>query len=263
MSTPSLAEYVSGYETMFAHYDALCRRLTADQLATRSLCPEWDVRGVIAHVMGVEQMLDGWSPSAESPPPFAEVAAFAREVAGLSPDELADRVAAVTASRLDHLRSLEASVVDAPSFTPTGIATYGAFLQIRLFDLWVHARDIAVPMGDELDDTGFVAETALTEVAGAAGYIVGKKIGLPDGKSVVFHVSGGVERDVAVRVDGRAAVVDAVDDPDVEVLADVGTFVLLAAGRLDPQEQIDSGRIAWRGDQTWGDRAARNLAYTM
>ena len=131
-----------------------------------------------------------------------------------------------------------------------------------MFDLWVHARDIAIPMGEQLDNVGIAAEIALAEVAGAAGYIVGKKIGLPDGMSVVFHVTG-VERDVAVQVDGRATVVDTVDAPDVEVTADVQTFVMLAAGRIDPQAQIDAGTIAWSGDADWGERAARHLAYTM
>ena len=41
-----------------------------------------------------------------------------------------------------------------------------------------------------------------------------------------------------------------------------GTFVMLAAGRIDPQEQIDAGTITWSGDAEWGERAARNLAYT-
>lgn len=263
MSTPDLAAYVGGYEQMFAHYDALCARLDGDQLAVQSLCPEWDVRGVLAHVVGVERALDGWAPSTESPPPFGEVGVFAREIAGLEPAALAEHVGAVTRSRLAHLRSLDPSVVEAPSFTPTGLATYGRFLQIRLFDMWVHARDIAVPLGERLDDGGFVAGKALDEITLGAGYIVGKKIGLPDGMSIVFRLGGGAARDIAVRVDGRAAVVDGVDHPDVEVLTDVTTFVLLAAGRVDPQEQIDRGRISWRGDATWGERAARNLAYTM
>jgi len=127
----------------------------------------------------------------------------------------------------------------------------------------VHARDIAIPMGEQLDDSGGAAELALAEVAGSIGYIVGKKIGLPDGKSVVFHVTGGVSRDLAVVVDGRARAVEAVEAPDVEVTADVGTFVMLAAGRVDPQEQIDAGAISWTGNAEWGERAARTLAYTM
>jgi hypothetical protein len=104
---------------------------------------------------------------------------------------------------------------------------------------------------------------ALAEVAGAIGYIVGKKIGLPDGMSIVVHTTGGVESDLAVVVEGRAGAVDTVESPDVELTADVETFVMLAAGRIDPQAQIDAGTISWTGDAEWGERAARNLAYTM
>jgi uncharacterized protein (TIGR03083 family) len=263
MTSPSLADYVSVHEALYDHYNELCGRLTADDLAIRSLCPEWDVRGVIAHVIGVESVLDGWAPSAEEPPPFDKMAAFEAEAARLDPEGLAARVAEITASRLSHLRSLDPSVVDAPSITPTGIATYGRFLQIRVFDLWVHARDIAIPMGEQLDGSGLAAETALTEVAAAMGYIVGKKIGLPEGRSIVFHITGDVERELPVLVEGRAALVDSVDEPDVEVSTDVETFVMLAAGRIDPQAQIDAGKITWTGDDEWGEAAARNLAYTM
>ena len=41
------------------------------------------------------------------------------------------------------------------------------------------------------------------------------------------------------------------------------TFVMLACGRVDPQERIDSGRVTWRGDAAWGERAARSLRFTM
>lgn len=263
MTTRTLADHVAAHEAMYAHYEALCRQLAGDDLSVRSLCPDWDVRGVIAHVIGVEHVLDGWQPSTEDPPPFDRMAAFAAEVADLEPGALADRVADVTTSRLRHLRSLDPSVVDAPSITPIGIRTYGDFLRIRVFDLWVHARDIAIPLGTRLDDGGIAAEVALDEVAGSMGYIVGKKVGLPDGRSILFHVAGGVERDVAVVVDGRARTVEDVESPDVEVHADVETLILLAAGRIDPQEQIDAGAIRWTGDEEWGERTARNLAYTM
>ncbi|GJF16598.1 hypothetical protein NGTWS0302_16130 [Mycolicibacterium cyprinidarum] len=263
MSVPNLNDYIEIHSDLFDHYNRLCRRLTEEQLGLQSLCPDWDLRGVIAHVVGVESVLDGWAPSTENPPPFGKLATFQSEAAGFDRARLAMRVDEITASRLDHLRSLDPSVVDAPSITPAGIRTYGAFLQIRIFDMWVHARDIAIPMGEQLDNTGLAAEIALAEVAGSIGYIVGKKIGLPDGKSIVFHVNGGVERDLAVVVDGRAKVVEAVDSPDVEVSADLQTFMMLAAGRVDPQAQIDAGKITWTGDDQWGEAAARKLAYTI
>jgi hypothetical protein len=49
----------------------------------------------------------------------------------------------------------------------------------------------------------------------------------------------------------------------VELSTDSVTFVQLACGRVDPQEQIDAGLVRWTGDAELGSRAARNLRYTM
>lgn len=263
MTARTMTDFLAAHEQLFDTYEAWSAGFDADDLAAQSLCPDWDVRGVIAHALGVETVLDGWTPSTEAPPPFAKMGDFATRLADLDPDELAAAVADVTTSRLHHLRSLDPAVVDAPSITPTGVKTYGDFLRIRVFDLWVHARDIALPLGRSLDPGGIGGELALDEVSGAIGYIVGKKVGLPDGRSAVVHVTGDVERDIAVVVDGKARAVESVADPDVEITADVETFILLAAGRVDPQSRIDAGRITWSGDEEWGERMARNLAYTM
>lgn len=263
MTARTMADFVSAHEALFSAYTGWCDDFGADDLSTQSLCPDWDVRGVVAHALGVEVVLDGWTPSTESPPPFEKMAAFGGRLAELSPTDLSTAVAAVASSRLDHLRSMDTGASQTPSITPTGVKTYGDFLRIRVFDLWVHAHDIALPLGRPLDLGGTAAEIALDEVAGAIGYIVGKKVGLPDGHSAVVHVTGEVERDLAVVVDGKARAVESVADADVELTADGETFVLLAAGRIDPQERIDAGRITWSGNSEWGERMARNLAYTM
>jgi uncharacterized protein (TIGR03083 family) len=263
MTTPTMADYVRAHEQLYGDYNDLCARLSAEEMATQSLCPDWDVRGVITHVIGVEAVLDGWTPSVDAPPPFEKLGPFDAEASALSKEDFATLIAEVTASRLADLEQLDPSVIDQPSITPSGVATYGRFLQIRIFDLWVHWRDMMIPLGESTDGSGLAAEASLQEVEDAIGYIVGKKVGLPDGKSIVFHIRGGVDRDIAVVVDGRAAAVDSVESPDVEVTTDVETFVMLAAGRIDPQAQIDAGRISWTGDGQWGETAARNLAYTM
>jgi hypothetical protein len=41
------------------------------------------------------------------------------------------------------------------------------------------------------------------------------------------------------------------------------TFMQLACGRIDPQAQIDAGKITWTGNGELGARAARNLRFTM
>lgn len=252
-------------ETSRASYAALENLfggLSDTDWATQSLCPDWDARGVFVHRVSVEHMLTGWAPSAEEPPPFAAVAEFEAEVASLSNAELFDRGRAVWAARIADLEATTQGTVDAPSFTPTGIGVYGDFLRIRIFDSWVHERDVAIPLGLETDDSGQRAEYSLDEVATALGYIVGKKIGLTEGLGITFHITGGATRDIHALVDGRAAQVASLDDPVCEVSADVGTFVMLAAGRVDPQERIDAGAITWTGDATWGEKAARSLAYT-
>lgn len=263
MTTATTADFVSAHESLLSIYADWCEGFTADDLAVQSLCPDWDVRGVIGHAIGVETVLDGWEPSTEAPPPFDKMGEFAATIADLDPAGVAAEVDKVTSSRLVHLRSMDAGATQAPSITPTGAKTYGDFLRIRVFDLWVHAHDIAIPLGRPVDAGATATALALDEVAGAIGYIVGKKVGLPDGMSALVHVTGQVERDIAVVVDGKARAVDSVEDPDVELTADVETFILLAAGRIDAEARIDGGRITWSGDAGWGERMARNLAYTM
>lgn len=263
MTVHTTTDFLSAHESLFATYTGWCDGFSAEDLATQSLCPDWDVRGVLGHAIGVETVLDGWEPSTESPPPFGKMAEFDAAIADLDPSGVASAVAEATSSRLAHLRSLDADVAAKPSITPVGVRTYGDFLRIRVFDLWVHAHDIAIPAGRSVAPAPIATEMALAEVAGAIGYIMGKKVGLPDGMSAVVHVTGDAERDIAVVVDGKARAVDSVDHPDVELTADVETFVLLAAGRIDPQSRIDEGKITWSGEPEWGERMARNLAYTM
>jgi hypothetical protein len=136
-------------------------------------------------------------------------------------------------------------------------------MDIRMFDNWVHERDIRVPLGIPGDDDGPTGESALDEVHQSLGYIVGKKIGLEDGKSIAFDLTGPVVRRMLVRVDGRAAVVDELPNPDATVTTDSLTFMLLACGRIDPEVPIADGRVTWTGDDEIGGRAARNLRFTI
>jgi uncharacterized protein (TIGR03083 family) len=230
----------------------------------QSLCPDWTVRGVVAHLAAIEHILDGWLPTGDDiKPAFDRVGPFLAETGGWSNEQLA----AETRRTLDSRRAQLAAVTDdelaLSSMTPVGEATYGRFMEIRAFDFWVHQRDMAIPLGRPTDDSGSTAELALDEVHSSIGYIVGKKVGLPDGMSIAFHLSGPVERDLYAVVEGRAAKVDHVDDPSVEVTTDFMTFMLLACGRIDPQEPIDRGEISWAGDPTWGEHAARNLRFTF
>lgn len=251
-------------EECWSSLDALLGDLTSDEWRAASLCPGWTVRDVVAHLAGIEHLLVDWFPdSADSPVPFERVGGFLAETSGLDGAGMLGRYRELVDRRRAQLSALTDEQWATPSMTPVGPATYGRFMGIRVFDFWVHEQDIRRPLGRPGHETGAAAEMSVDEVEGALGYIVGKKIGLPDGMGITFRLTGPVQRDLHARVEGRARVVPELASPDVVVTADSLTFVLLACGRIDPQEQIDAGRITWTGAAEWGERAARNLRFTM
>lgn len=259
MATRSVDEIRGALEHCYASMEALCADLSDEEWQAQSLCPDWTVRGVVDHVTSIEAVMAGWWPEDDTtPPPFERAAEF---LADTTP--YLEKMRAVFDLRRRDLAALSSQDLDRPSWMPVGPGTYGRFLEIRVFDIWVHERDITTPLGRTTDDTGVPAEMALAQVENSIGYIVGKKIGVPDGKSITFNLTGPITRQLHVAVDGRAAKVEHLDNPDVVVTTDSTTFIQLACGRIDPQEQIDSGKISWTGDDALGDRAARNLRFTM
>jgi uncharacterized protein (TIGR03083 family) len=251
-------------EQCYDAIEALCDRMDSAQWQVQSLCPDWLARDVVTHLGMMERVMTGWLPdSVEDVPPFDRVEPYNNKVKGLDERSLASRIREIFTDRRADLAALSEADLDRPSWTPVGPKTYGRFLDIRVFDFWVHERDVTTPLGWPTDDDGTRAEIALAEVAGSLGYIVGKKIGLPDGKSIVFHLTGPLSRDLSVKVEGRASQVDHIDNPDIELTTDTLTFIQLACGRIDPQTQIDKGKVTWRGNDELGHRAATNLRFTM
>lgn len=249
-------------EDCYRALEALCAGLGAAEWQAQSLCPDWTVRDVVNHVTGIEAAMVGWLPEDDrTPPPFERAADFVRDAADGT--AYLEQVRAVYDRRRRDLAALSVADLERPSWTPTGPGSYERFLAIRVFDFWVHERDITTPLHRSTDDTGRAAEIALAEVENSIGYIVGKKVGLPDGSSISFRLTGPIVRELNVVVDGRARKVDRLDHPDVILTTDSTTFIQLACGRIDPQHPIDSGTVGWTGDGELGDRAARNLRFTM
>lgn len=252
---------ISNLADVFASFGNVLAGLTPEQWQAQSLCPAWTVQGVAIHITAIEMALLGWRPGDASP--FDKMSTIMPELAAMSPAELTARYQSVVADRMAELTTMTDEQFDTPSMTPVGPGTYARFMAIREFDIWVHERDIRVPLGIGGDDGGPAAEMALDEVHMSIGFIVGKKIGLADGLGIAFELTGPVERRLLAKVDGRAARVNDLPAPDVTVTTDSLTFMLLACGRIDPEQPIADGRITWTGDATIGERAARNLAFTM
>jgi uncharacterized protein (TIGR03083 family) len=248
----------------WASLDDIFDSLGAEQWATQSLCPDWTVRGVMVHLGAIEHMLLGEAPgSMVEALPFAKVGEWMQSMTELSDEEALARYRNVIAGRRDELTAMTDGDFELPCMTPVGPGTYGRFMDVRVFDFWVHEQDIRHPLGLPGHEVGPAADMSIAEIEASLGYIVGRKIGLPDGKSITIDLTGPIDRMFHVAVDGRAARVATLDAPDVVLRTDSTTFALLACGRIDPQGPIDDGRVTWDGDAEWGERAARSLAFTM
>jgi uncharacterized protein (TIGR03083 family) len=261
VSAPTRLQLTDDLRSVFESFGSVVDGLSVEQWQAQSLCPDWTMREVVVHTTAIEAALVGWRPGDDNP--FVRMGTIQPQLQTLSPAELAQRYHQVVAARLAELEAMSDEDFAQPSLTPVGPGTYGRFMAIRCFDVWVHERDIRVPLGIAGDDSGPAAELSLDEVHASLGYIVGKKIGLADGKGIAFDLTGPVRRRLLAKVDGRAARVDELPSPDVTLTMDSLTFMLLACGRIDPDGPLSDGRIVIAGDKDLGRHASRNLSFTM
>lgn len=237
-------------------------------------CPGWAVSAQYAHVIGTESMLLG-RPRPEVDPgqqghvrndigAFNEV--WIAALATVPRSEVLARFAEVTAARRTALAAMNEDDFSAPSWTPVGPADYRRYMRIRVFDCWVHEQDVRAAVGRPGHGAGPVAEQAVDEIAGALGYIVGKRAGAPDGSSVTFELTGPVSRALHVSVQGRAAVVDELPGtPTVSISLGSEAFTRLACGRIEPEAVLGGvlGGVRLSGDLELGARVVSSLAYTI
>jgi uncharacterized protein (TIGR03083 family) len=244
--------------------------LTDTDWGLPTACPGWPVSAHYAHIIGTESTLLG-RPSPEVDPGrpahvrndiggFNEV--WVAALAGVPRAEVMDRFTEVTGARRQVLAAMDEDNFSEPSWTPVGQADYRRFMQIRVFDCWVHEQDVRTAIDRPGHVTGPVAEQAVDEVGRALGYIVGKKAAAPAGSSVAFELTGPVSRSLYVVVDGRARLVDRLDaPPTVTVRLGSGAFTRLACGRVDPAAVL--GEVRLSGDTELGERIVTSLPYTI
>jgi uncharacterized protein (TIGR03083 family) len=233
-------------------------------------CPGWPVAAQYAHVIGTESALLGRDRPAGDPLTrphvrndiggFNEI--WVEALAGVPRQEVLARFAEVTDARRKALAAMTEEDFDAPSWTPVGQADYRRFMEIRVFDCWVHEQDVRDAVGQPGHEDGPVAEQAVEEIVRALGYIVGKRGGAPDGSRVTIELTGPVVRTLHVAVDGRARVVDTLDGPATAAVSLAsGTFTRLACGRVDPTSVL--GDVQLSGDTELAGRVVANLAFTI
>ena len=244
-------------------------------------CPGWTVAAQYAHMIGTESMLLGRAnPEIDPGKPehvrndiggFNEV--WVAALASRTRAEVLDEFAEVTSARRAALGGMSEDDFAAPSWTPVGKADYRRFMQIRVFDCWVHEQDVRDAVGRPGHEDGAVAEQSTDEIVRALGFVLGKRVGLGEGQSVVFELTGPVERTVSVAVvEGRAKVVPELPDGPSSATATLTlsspAFARLACGRIDPAAVLAGeapriGGVAIGGDAELGRRVVSNLGFTI
>jgi uncharacterized protein (TIGR03083 family) len=226
--------------------DALLAGLSEAQWRAASPLPGWDVKALVAHMIGTESFLAGIA----APQPDIDVSAlehvrndvgvmnecWVRHLSAHADADVLESFRVITNDRRQALMNMSAEEWDTVTMTPTGPDSYGRFMRIRVFDCWMHEEDIRVALERPPSDAELAspaASLALDEIAATMGYVVGKLAKAPDGSRVQFDLTGPLARTIRVGVDGRAAVVDdfAGREPTATVRLDGLQFSRLAGGR--------------------------------
>jgi uncharacterized protein (TIGR03083 family) len=262
-------DLVADLSSVWSSLAALGDQLTTADWERPTECPGWTVRDVYAHIIGTESALLG----EPAPPPIS--AAHTRNPLGEAIEGWVDRwrghpgrevlaaFRAVTDRRLAALGALPAAAWEEQTVTPVGPGTYGLFMEIRVFDCWVHEQDVRRAVGRPGHLEGPVAELANARLTGSLGFVVGKRVGAADGVSVVVELTPPLAQTLAVGVTaGRAAPVDAPPQPTVRIRTDGETWACLCAGRRSADEVLEAGRVAMDGDTALGRAVLASLTIT-
>lgn len=262
---------IEALRAVWASIDELAGGLADHEWRLASPLPGWDVQANIAHIVGTESFLLG-----EQPPIQADAGSLDHVrnpigemnehwIASLADRAPADVLAAFrdrTARRLAALDAMPQEQWDAIGFTPAGEDAYGRFMQIRVFDCWLHEHDIRATIDRPGHESGIAVDVTLDEMSTAMGFVVGKKAGAGAGQSVTFDLTGESGRRIHVVVGERARVVGELDGPaTVTLTMPVVSFGRIAGGRADGPTHAE--RVAIDGDTELGRRVLANLAYTI
>ncbi len=263
------ARIIQNLETVWSTIDCLSTPLSEEQWRLPTDCPGWTVKDLVAHMTGSECTLLG-RPAPEHVPPLS----------GALPNAIAERnevhvdyrrsqpgrmvlqeFREVTADRLRALRSLSEEEFSQRSWTPIGTGTYRDLMQMRIFDCYVHEQDIRRAIGQPGNLDGFPARHALRSAASLIARVLGERVELPEGTTVVFDVTGATSERWGYIAQGTGLhpLPQATDSPSAQLTLDFETFLPLVCGRMAPEGALVEQRVRIQGDPVLGREVLMHL----
>ena len=256
-------------EQAWSSFEEVCTQLEPAEWELPTDCPGWTVKDQLAHICGVESSLLG-RPEPGDPVQAEHVrnemgAVNEREILARrsrSVDELLDELRDATAERGKVLASWTEEEWNEDAQGAFGVSSRTWIIGTRVVDVFTHEQDIRVATARPGHLNGDVARFVYGRMAGAMGFVVGKRAKGADGQSVVFAI-GPPGDTFAIEMQGARGVrVDASPDPSASIAADVETFLRLTAGRWSPKRVIDEGRLTIEGDHDLAGRVVAGMNIT-
>lgn len=236
---------------------ALVAGLSAHDWSRATPCAGWDVRDLVGHLSGLQVAFD--TGRVEPPPRHAapqpglaalDVRTNAGVIArrGWSREEL---LAELATARAGHVRRLAAVASwDAPTVGPLGGTREDGLFRVRMFDLWVHLQDLRMALGQpvEADDDSPAAAVAHGYVWERVPFLLGKRVGAPEGSTLRLTFSAPLDVDTVVEVRGGRARLNPEADAGICVVAGAPAgLTMLACGRATPEHWRSERMLHWRG----------------
>lgn len=263
---------VAALEEVWAETGRLLDELADDEWSKPTPLPRWDVRDIVAHMIGTESALAG-DPTPDvaldRDPALSALGENAEEnerwlesMRTATPERMRERFSTITSRRLGSLRSLTAHEWDTSSFAPLPHFTYEMVMYTRVLDCWIHEQDIRDATGRPGHDSGLAVDCTLDAMGFSMGLVVGTNAEIEPGNSVTFALTqdGRVVREVNVEVGEEALVVPDLSGTATTTLTmPVGVWTRRCAGRVGPDALRD--QIVIDGDAVIAERVLANQSY--
>ncbi|HTU37058.1 MAG TPA: maleylpyruvate isomerase family mycothiol-dependent enzyme [Acidimicrobiales bacterium] len=242
------------------------RELSTSEWALPTECPGWDVKDQLSHLIGIELAIMGEPTPAWDGEMGAHVKndfaatnepwiAVRRSTPG--PDVWTEFVGVTRARLAEEAQNSDEDWAKV-GFSPVGQRPRAVFMEVRVFDSWVHEQDVRRALDRPGGSGNLASAMSLTRVQEAMPFVVGKQASCPDGTAVRFDIAGPGDdaRAFTIAVEGgRARPVDGSTTPAATLSMSSIDFVRLGCGRATAAQLAEGGAddgVVIDGDEVVG-----------